>query len=113
MNNWLIKQLEKIGLDLSNVKPSADTNIRILERGEKESIVFPMVSSVKSEWRILKWHFEKGQQVNYGDILCTIENTSLKEKMDFETYVAGTLNYFLREGQKVDQGVIVAEISGR
>ena len=110
MRNWIIKQFEKIGLDIRNLKTHAELNTRVLEYGEKEILVFPFDSSQDNQWRVKEWFFEKGNSILQGDILCSIENE--KKVIEFETEISGKLNYFKLEGQKVEKGTVLAEITG-
>lgn len=110
MRKWLIKQIEKFGLDSSNLKTDAELKGRFLEAGESEKIIFPMELDINSEWRIKEWFFEKGQIVNPGDIIGAVENE--KQRFEFESFIGGKLNYFKQVGQEVEGGSVLAEIAG-
>ncbi|MDO6472929.1 hypothetical protein [Maribacter sp. 1_MG-2023] len=52
MKKWLIKQMEKFGLDASNLKTDVELKGRFLEVGESEKIIFPKELDISTEWRI-------------------------------------------------------------
>ena len=110
MRKWIIKQFDKLGLDTSNLKTQAKLNQRVLEYGEIEKIIFPFESNQKNDWRIKKWFFDKGKRIEYGNIICSIENE--EQQVEFEAGMSGRLNYFKLEGQKVEKGTVLAEITG-
>lgn len=110
MRKWLIKQIEKIGLDSSNLKTEAELQGRFLQVGEAEKIIFPQELDLNTEWRIKEWYFEKGQVVKPGDVIGAIGDE--KQRFEFETFVGGRLNYFKALGQKVEGGSVLVEITG-
>ncbi|MFS4468507.1 hypothetical protein [Maribacter sp. 2210JD10-5] len=110
MRKWIIKQIEKFGLDSSNLKTEQEQKGRILKNGELEKIIFPDGLDNSSEWRVKEWFFEKGQLIRPGDIIGTVENK--EQRFEFETFVGGKLVFFKMIGQKVEGGTILAEIKG-
>lgn len=97
-------------VDTSNLKTEAEQNEKVLKYGEKENIIFPLDSDKHGDWRIKKWHFQKGKSIETGEIICSIEND--KHSIEFESFMKGKLNYFKQEGQKIEKGTIIAEIIG-
>ena len=110
MRKWLIKQMEKFGLDSSNLKSKAELNGRILEYGESEKIQFPIELNEDQMWTVKKWNFNTGQIVEPGDIIGIIE--SEKQRWEFESYVGGKLEYTYPIGKTLVNGTVLAEIKG-
>ncbi|WP_422351138.1 biotin/lipoyl-containing protein [Flagellimonas sp.] len=110
MRRWLLKQMDKWGLDSSNLKTEAELKGRFLELGESQEIIFPEELIEDSEWRIVEWFFKKGEIVNPGDVIGAVENR--RKRFEFETYVGGSLNYYKQVGQKVEGGTVLAKITG-
>ena len=110
MRKWLIKQIEKLGLDSSNLKTETELSGYFLKSGEIEQITFPKELSNHGEMRIKEWFFEKGQVVKPGEVIVAVENK--KHRLELESLAGGRLNYFLRSGQKVAAGSVIAEIHG-
>lgn len=110
MRNWFLKQLDKLGLDTSNLKTDSELNGRFLEYGESGNIIFPKELDNGNDWIIKEWFFKKGQMVRPGDVIGAVEDKT--QRFEFESFVGGKLNYFKKIGQKVEGGQILAEIIG-
>ncbi len=110
MRKWLIKQIDKFGLDSSNLKTKAELNGRSLNYGESEKIKFPVELTKNEVWAVKKWSFESGEMVESGDIIGIIE--SEKQRWEFESYVGGKLEYTYPIGKKLTSGTVLAEIKG-
>lgn len=110
MRRWLLKKIDKWGLDSSNLKTDAELKGRFLELGESQEIIFPEELIEDSEWRIVEWFFKKGEIVNPGDVIGAVEDR--RKRFEFETYVGGSLNNFKQVGQKVEGGMVLAKIEG-
>ncbi|MEO9510813.1 MAG: hypothetical protein ABJN84_00480 [Flavobacteriaceae bacterium] len=110
MRKWLINQIEKLGLDGSNLKTEPELKGDFLEYGQSQKVIFPNELAEDVEWRVKEWFFDKGQIVNPGDVIGVVENKN--QRFEFETFVGGELNYFKKTGQKVAGGTVLAEIIG-
>lgn len=103
MINWFLNQIEKI-------KKSPTINSKVLEKGEKQEIIFPLEKQDNQEWRLKKWYVNKGEKVKLGQKICCIEND--KNQIEFESFVTGRINYFKVEQQKIEKGDLISEIIG-
>ena len=104
MIKWFLTQFQK------TKKSNSKTNFKILEKGEKQEIIFPLEKQDNKEWRLKKWYIDKGEKVKTGQIICSIENEN--NQIEFESFITGKMNYFKVEGQKIEKGQIIAEIIG-
>ncbi|MCL6267186.1 biotin/lipoyl-containing protein [Flagellimonas myxillae] len=110
MRKWIIKQMEKFGLDSSNLKTQTAVQGHYLQPGEMERIVFPNGLENTSVWRVKEWFFKDGQLIQPGNIVGVVENA--RQILEFETYVGGKFYAVKKEGQKVEVGSILFEVRG-
>ena len=114
MEKWLIKFLDKIGLDTSNLKPKEDNQRKVegitLKYGQTEQVYFPSELAKRKDWVIDEWLFKIGQKIQPGDIVCIIK--SKKISFEFESFIGGTLTYTAPRRQKLRKGTLMLEMIG-
>lgn len=111
MRKWLLKQMDKLGLDNTSLKTKASSNDISLKPGESVKIKFPVeLAKDQQEWILKKMNFTTGEIVKPGDIIGIIESKKLT--FEFESYLHGKLEYTRPIGQKITADTILVEIKG-
>ena len=111
MRKWLLKQIDKLGLDNSNMKTITTSNGNSLKPGESIKMKFPIeLAKDQQEWILKKMNFTTGEIVKPGDIIGIIESKKLT--FEFESYLHGKLEYTCPIGQKITADTILVEIKG-
>lgn len=102
--------LDKLGLDTTNLKTTIELEGKMLDKGQKEQILFPDRFDDTLNWAIKKWNFAIGDTIYPGDVICIIH--SKKIVLDFEVIVGGKLEYAYPVEQKLSTYTKIAVVTG-
>lgn len=83
--------VEKYNFDTFSESANAGIKEPILPKGETSDVILPEFLSRAKEIKIIKFNFEVGDIVKFGDVLCEIETEDLT--MEFESYHSGKVVY--------------------
>lgn len=80
-----------------------------LEKGKTKSVFTPDLGNQKN-LTLTKWYIKPGDIVQFGDIICDIENENIT--MEFETVFSGKILSTCKLNEKLTSGTEIFKIEG-